>query len=60
MNREPKYKIGDEVKDTQAFGDVKIIDLFRSVTKPELFAYMVHDFESGAHTLCSEEELKQF
>lgn len=54
----PKYKIGEIVKNTDAFGTVKVVDIFRSITNNDWYIYRVEtddDFKSSI--LTTEEEL---
>jgi hypothetical protein len=52
----PQYKIGEEVKDTMAYGTVVVRDIFRSTTGP-WFCYRVELKENGESVMAQEEEL---
>ncbi len=51
-----KYKIGDVIKNTDAFGDVEVVDCFRSETTAQ-YCYCVKLLDSNDHMLCWEAEL---
>ena len=53
---EPKYKIGQNISNTLAFGDVKVTDIFKSITNT------IHVYEVSGELgldLAGEEELQQ-
>lgn len=54
-----KYKIGEIVKDTDAFGDVQVKDILQSPTTSQwCYCVMVLD-GSESHMLCWESELNK-
>jgi len=52
----PKYKIGDIIKDTDAFGTVKVSDVFKSTTTGQ-WCYNVFNADESCSFLCWEGEL---
>lgn len=53
---EPKYKIGQEIKNTIAIGDCKVTDVFKSITNENSFVYSVVTSD-GDDLVCFESEL---
>lgn len=53
-----KRKTGDIVKNTEAFGDVEIRDVYSSDKTPDHFVYEVEDI-AGQKFLCYERDLNE-
>ena len=54
----PKYKINDIIQDTDAFGTVKVLDIFKSETTGQ-WCYNVKNETDDVSFLCWEGELNQ-
>lgn len=58
VNIKNDFNIGEVIENTEAFGNVKIVDIFISITKPEYFCYRVEEVGNPFNSyMCSEEEL---
>ncbi len=53
---EPKFKVGDSIKDTNAYGNVMVMQVFKSLDNTGVFVYCVEG-EGGGHYLAWESEL---
>lgn len=53
---EPEFEIGEAIKDTSAFGDVTVKDIFVSKTNSQWFCYRVED-ANGQSYFSTEEDL---
>ena len=52
----PEFTIGETVPFTEAYGEVVVKDIFRSVTNQDWFCYRVETPEGDSY-LCNEEDL---
>lgn len=53
------HKIGDIIKETNAFGDVKVVDIYKSTTK-DLYMYQVEVTENLMVVFASDEDLEPY
>lgn len=58
VNRQYKFKIGDVIEDTEAYGTVEVRDIYRSITDDKEVLYLVMTTEGYFTTFATQEELE--
>jgi hypothetical protein len=56
---EPKYSIGDTITNTIAYGNVKVVDIFKSPTTGN-FMYLVEEQKGGEKYAAQDHDLEQY